>query len=253
MSRRAESSRSYHSPRRGAKAQATRWAIIDAARRLFVERGYSSTSVSAIASQAGVAPETIYADFGSKRAILAKVLEVALAAHDAPVALVDWPELSSVRAEPDPTRKIQLLAGLYRAIYQRSAAVLDVMRAAAYSEPQLAEVLRVNQQERFVAQAKTMQHFAQAGALRPGVTVQEATDSFWAIGSPEVYMFLVRNLWWAPDQYERWLSRTLCRLLLDDPGASEGATLGGVPNGGCAPLNQRSNDPEEITAFRDGL
>lgn len=216
MSGRTESSRPYHWTRRRAKAQATRRAIVDAARGLFLRRGYSCTSVSAIASLAGVAPETVYADFGTKRAILAKVLEVTLAGHDTPVALVDWPELTSVWAEPDPTRKIQLLAGLYRAGYERSAAVLDVVRAAAYSEPEIAELLRLNQQQRLDAQAKMIDHFAHAGALRAGLTVEEATDYCWVVASPEVYTVLVRDYGWAPDQYESWVYRTLCRLLLDD-------------------------------------
>jgi AcrR family transcriptional regulator len=193
---------------------------MDAARHLFFDRGYSRTSISAIAALAGVAPETVYVDFGTKRAILASILEVGLVGPDTPVALVDWPELTSVRAEPDPVRKVQLLAKLYRAIYERSAAVIDVMLAAADSEPEIAELVQLNQAQRCAAQSNLMAHFAAAGILRPGLAVEEATDYCWAIASPEAYRLMVHGRRWHPDQYECWLSKTLRRLLLDDCGAS---------------------------------
>jgi AcrR family transcriptional regulator len=192
--------------------------IIDAARQLFLHRGYSHTSISSIAREAGVSPETVYADFGCKRAVLASVVELALAGRDGPDALLDWPELTTVRAEPDPARKVELLAGLHRAIYERSAAVLDIVRAVADSEPEVAELLRLNQQQRLAGQANMMRHLADADALRSGLAVEEATDIYWIVGSSEVYQLLVRDRRWDPVQYESWLSRTLCRVLLT-PGA----------------------------------
>jgi AcrR family transcriptional regulator len=216
MTRRIERTRGYHSPRRRAQAQATRRLIVNAARHLFLERGYSRTSVSAIAALAGVAAETVYADFGTKRAILAGVSETDVVGPDTPVALVDWPELTSVRAEPEPLRKIQLLTKLYRAIYERSAAMLDVLRAAADGEEEIAELLRLNQQRRLTGQANMMAHFADTGVLRSGLTVDEATDCCWTIASPEVYRLLVHERGWDPDRYESWVSSTLSRLLVDE-------------------------------------
>jgi AcrR family transcriptional regulator len=202
--------------------------IIDAAHRLFLRSGYSKTSVSRIAREAGVAPETVYADFGAKRAILAVVLDLASAGHNTPNALMDWPEL--VRTEPDPARKVELLAVVCRAMYERSGAILDVVRAAADSEPELAELLRQNQQQRLAAQADIIGHLADGRALRPGVTVEEATDLYRVVASPEVYGLLVRDRGWDPAQYEDWVFRTLCRLLLDpEPGG--GQTQAGVKNG----------------------
>jgi AcrR family transcriptional regulator len=200
---------------------------VRAGRRLFLDRGYSRTSVSAIAALAGVAPETVYADFATKRAILASILEAGLVGPDAPVALVDWPELTSVRAEPDPVKKIELMAKLYRAIYERSAPVLEVMRAAADSEQDIAELLGLNQQQRHAGQANTMGHFADAGALRCGLTVEEATDLCWIVASPETYRLLVHDRGWDPDRYESWVAKTLTRLLLDDHGSLEANLKGG--------------------------
>ena len=56
--------------RRQEYAEATRQAIIDAARKLFAERGYFATRVSSIATEARVAPATVYAVTGGKQNLL---------------------------------------------------------------------------------------------------------------------------------------------------------------------------------------
>jgi AcrR family transcriptional regulator len=216
--------------------------IIDAARRLFLRSGYSKTSVSRIAREAGVAPETVYANFGAKRAILAVVLDLASVGHDTPSAPVDWPEV--IRSESDLARKVELLAVVCRAIYERSSAILDVVRAAADSEPELVELLRQNQQHRLAAQANIIGQLADARALRPGVSVEEAPDLYRIVASPEVYGLLVRDRGWDPAQYEHWVFRTLCGLLLDpEPGG--GQTQAGVKNTG----NGVSGQTEQTSAL----
>jgi len=64
--------RAYNSSRRKEQALQTRRQIVEAARSLFIARGYAGATIEAIAQEAGVAPETVYAAFGNKRAILAK-------------------------------------------------------------------------------------------------------------------------------------------------------------------------------------
>jgi AcrR family transcriptional regulator len=249
MTGRVGPTRRYHSPRRRAHAQATRRVIIDAARSLFLDRGYSRTSVSAIAALADVAPETVYADFGTKRAILASILQVGLVGPATPVALVDWPELTSLRAELDPVRNIRLIASLHRAIYEPSVPMVGVMRAAADSEPGIAELLRLNQQRRLTGQANMMAHLADAGALRPGLAVEDATDCCWTVASPEAYRLMVHDRGLNPDQYEVWISNTLCRLLLDGPGASGGDGRGGGQRESWPRSKQHSNGQEAVAEF----
>src|SRR5689334_9021372 len=62
--------RSYRSERRREQAAQTRERVLAAAARAFVARGFEATSVAAIAEEAGVSPETIYARFGNKRTLL---------------------------------------------------------------------------------------------------------------------------------------------------------------------------------------
>ena len=66
--------RSYRSERRREQAAQTRERVLAAAARAFVARGFEATSVAAIAEEAGVSPETIYARFGNKRTLLTELV-----------------------------------------------------------------------------------------------------------------------------------------------------------------------------------
>ena len=78
----AARTRAYVSPRRAEQAKATRRAILDAARRLFLSNGYGTTSIRAIAEEAGVAVQTVYAVFGNKRQLVIELLEDAVTGDD---------------------------------------------------------------------------------------------------------------------------------------------------------------------------
>src|SRR3982074_765606 len=93
---------STRTPRRP-KALATRRRIRDAARRLFVGRGYGATTIEAIAGEAGVAVPTVYLAFGTKRALLAELLDIAAVGDGGPVPALAPPCSFEFRHDPDPT------------------------------------------------------------------------------------------------------------------------------------------------------
>jgi hypothetical protein len=55
-----------------------------------------------------------------------------------------------------------------------------------------------------------------AGALRAGISRQEAADTVWAVNSTEVYQLMIETRGWNPQRYQQWLTQALCRLLLPD-------------------------------------
>src|SRR5512139_1844715 len=91
MTKPRKTKRPYNSARRQAQARETRRQIIEAARLLFSEHGYTGATIEAIAEEAGVAPETIFATFGNKRTILAAVIDVAVGGDAQPVPLLQRP------------------------------------------------------------------------------------------------------------------------------------------------------------------
>src|SRR3954467_7841082 len=122
--------RRYDSPRRREQAAATRAAILEAARRLFLAHGYDATTMAAIASDAGVALKTVYVAFESKPGVLRALWNLLLRGDtgDAPVAERDW--YRQTLAEPDPERQLRLNAHNSRRVKLRLGSVLEVIRTA---------------------------------------------------------------------------------------------------------------------------
>ncbi|MGB8505622.1 TetR/AcrR family transcriptional regulator, partial [Mycobacterium sp.] len=75
--RRADSRRTYDNSRRRADAEGRQRRIVDAATALFVEQGFGGTSIDQIAAAADVSPQTVYATYGSKAAVLSRAIDVA--------------------------------------------------------------------------------------------------------------------------------------------------------------------------------
>src|SRR5215472_18593011 len=114
--------RPYHCPVRQRQAEAMHQQILLAARSLFAQHGYAGTTVEAIAEAAGVSPKTVVAGFGSKRGILAEVLD------PAGVASSHTEVLAQLRAASDPRTRLALVARLTRDVYDEGATELELLR-----------------------------------------------------------------------------------------------------------------------------
>src|SRR6185312_14047209 len=93
--------RRYESARRQEQARGTRLRVIDAARDLFVAKGYGRTTMADVAQRAGVATETVYAAFRNKPALLRQVWYVGFRGDEEDVRLLDRSEIRAVLAEAD--------------------------------------------------------------------------------------------------------------------------------------------------------
>jgi AcrR family transcriptional regulator len=202
------SKRVYHSPMRERQAEETRRRMLDAARALLRERGYAGTTVDAIAEAAGVSPKTVAAAFGSKRGILAEVLDPS--GFSNPHQRV----LTRLRAERDPARRVALAAHLTRRVFASAAAEFELLRGAGAVAPELAEVARQVEQRRWHRIEQLVDFLREHGALRADLAPAAATDEAWALASFDVYWLLVRQRGWRPKQYEAWLTQTLIGRLI---------------------------------------
>ena len=206
--------RSYDSPKRREQARATRTSVLEAARGLFVERGYVRTTIEAIARRAGTSAETVYATFRTKPMILSELMDVSIAGDDEPVPILDRAWVESMRNENDPRRRVRILARNGRLILERRTPIDEVLRGAAAADPAMADLWRRTRDQRLAGQAALVRILAAGGALRPGVTRAAAADVLFAVGSPETYRALVVERGWSADRFERWYAETIERLLL---------------------------------------
>lgn len=206
--------RRYDNSRRQAQARATRAEVADAARRLFLDRGYPATTIEAIGEAAGVPLATIYRLFGSKRAILSSVLDVSFVGDDEPLALHERPEAHAAAAETDPRRLLAGYAHLARGVLERSGPIQHMLRTAAAADPECADLLEATRQQRLLGQSRVARALAGQDALADGLTEARALDVIYTLMSPEVHHILTAERGWSADEYERWLARTLAGTLL---------------------------------------
>jgi TetR/AcrR family transcriptional regulator, regulator of autoinduction and epiphytic fitness len=190
------------------QAQATRELIASSARLLFARDGYGATTIEAIAAKAGVAVQTVYASFGSKKAILASIRQAWL--RESRVS-----ELSDrALREPDAARRLEIAADWTRRQWEGGIDVIFIYQGAATSSPEMAAERRAVLDGRKRAVAKFMQEFARVAALAPGMDFRRATDVFWALTMPGLYGELVLERGWSPARYQQWLADTLKQQLL---------------------------------------
>src|SRR5690242_16033759 len=125
----------YHSPRRAEQAIATRRAVLDAARDLFIEHGYAGTTVADVARRARVAVDTVYATVGRKPALLREVLETAISGTDRAIPAAERDYVVRIRAARTAREKIALYVAALVEIQPRLAPVFAAVREAAGTDP----------------------------------------------------------------------------------------------------------------------
>jgi AcrR family transcriptional regulator len=214
MAEPVKGNRTYHSPLRREQAAATRRQILETAQRRFEQHGYLSTSVAAIAEEAGVSLKTVYLAFETKSGLLRALWQFVLVGEDddAPVAQRNW--YRDVLEEPDPARQLQLNARNSRAVKLRAAALMRVIRDAAPTDADLDALWSTIQTEFHANQGVIVKLLHDRGALRPDLGVKRATDILWTLNHPDVWQLLVGERRWSPKQYEQWLADTSCEQLL---------------------------------------
>ncbi len=210
--------RAYRSPARREAARRTRQAILAAARRLFAERGYAATTMAAVAADAGVALDTVYAAVGAKPVLFRLLLETALSGIDEVVPAEERDYVKQIRSAPQAADKIAIYAGAVRAIGQRMAPLHLVLREAAAAAPELAQIRDEISRRRAANMRLFAADLAATGQLRPGLGVEEVADVVWATSSADLYALLVGQRRWAPERFERWLADSWSLLFLADPG-----------------------------------
>ncbi len=100
--------------------------ILDAATRLFVERGYVATTLSAVAEAADVAERTIYGRFGTKAALFKRVVDVAAVGDDEPVDVLGREWMQEAFTARTLKARVAAFAAAGRQIMERAGDLLAV-------------------------------------------------------------------------------------------------------------------------------
>ncbi|MFI6578614.1 TetR/AcrR family transcriptional regulator [Nocardiopsis sp. NPDC050513] len=204
-----------------ARTRATRARVAEAAARLFTAGGYAATSIQSVAAEAGVAAQTVYNAFGTKAAVLKEALDQAVAGDAEPVATLDRPWVRAALAAPDAREQIRLQAAGTASVMERVAPLSEVVRGAADSDADLRALWRANVDQRRAVQRVFAERLAERGALRPGLSADEAADTALALLSPEVFTLYTVRCGWSADRWRAWAVDALLRQLTDLASAPE--------------------------------
>jgi AcrR family transcriptional regulator len=215
MTKLKSSKREYDSTRRQAQANETRRRILEAARNQFMERGYSGATAEAIAAEAGVAAQTIYAIFKNKKKLLVSLMNVSPATGvEDHTPMSERPNVQAVSQEHDQRRQLQMFAQVVASNLDQVAVVSEIMKDAARIEPDFDRILQKLNRQRLEHMTLAVQQVAANGSFRDNMDEEYARNTVWTLTSPEVFLLLTRDRGWSKEKYAQWLADTLIRALL---------------------------------------
>lgn len=197
--------------RRAEYAEATRAAIIDAARELFAGRGYFATTVEEIAKLARVAPATVYAVGGGKQGLLRTLSDLW---SQAPVVAET---LERQQHLTDPEEIVRHAAATVRFMREQYGDIMQVVLTTAPHHPEAGAALHEATERYRAAVAALATRLAEVSGLPSGTTAEEATDILWFYFGYSGFFTLVNDNGWSFDRAERWLvDQALAALRVKD-------------------------------------
>lgn len=214
MSRAVKKKRTYRSEHRAQQAEETRKRVLEAARKVFIARGYSSTTMVQVAEEAGVSVETVYGAFGTKAELLASAVRALLIVGGKAPHQTSGAE--AVRLEPDPRKALRLFAEDISRLIAGVSPIFDVV-ASTRTEPEIGELYRRMQKGRFENLRAMVGWIQDKGGLRAGLDPDAAAETVWAVASAEVYRALTQERGWTRERFAAWLADTLSAALLEPP------------------------------------
>jgi AcrR family transcriptional regulator len=210
--------RGYVSGTRTEQAQETRKRVIEAATRLFVRRGYATTTMRAIATEAGVSVPTVELLFGTKAQLLHVVIDVAIAGDDEPVPVLSRTWAAEAQSAHGLAEFVSTVAQALSEAQARSAGVMLAAYEAAASDPDIQLLIMDRESQRERTANWIVDGVLERAGLRPGLDRAGAIDTVWMLMDPVIFNRLSRHRGWSLDRYASWFADVLARLLVDTGG-----------------------------------
>ena len=206
--------RAYRSRARAEQAERTRQQILDAARELFLAQGFAPTTIAAIAERADLAPETVYATYGSKAGLLGGVVRAAVTRDDEPDDPLQRRWVKQLLDLPDLEARLVAFARHAAATLELTSPMYAVIRSAGTGAEELSGLDAELREMRYRHQANVMRAIVDGGTLAQGVSMNWAAETFSALASPEMHHLLTAGRRWSQRRYSSWLEGIVKSVLL---------------------------------------
>jgi AcrR family transcriptional regulator len=186
--------------------------IVRAAHELFVRHGYQATTLTEVADAAGVAHRTVYVRFGTKAALLKRVIDVALVGDLAPVDVVSREWYRAATTAPTLEERIAAMAKGSARLMASAADVIAVAREAEPAEPLLAAAAHAGRAATRDAIGTFWTRARDDGLLPAGCDLKWLADTTGVLAHAETYLLMRETLRMTPERYENWLATTWRRM-----------------------------------------
>jgi AcrR family transcriptional regulator len=204
--------RSYISPLRAEAAQATRLRIIQAAADLFTERGYSGTTMPAIAKGAGVSVQSVHLA-GPKSSLLMAAFELSFAGDEGSHSLMARPHMGHI-FQLEPTAAFDEYCRLISEANAKAYGVYHALHAAAEVDEQVAAMVADLDRRRHQELLGGLRWIEQHGMLGGIGTLDQRAEVWAYLSSPDAYRYYVKLRGWSHELYVVWLRRSIEQLVL---------------------------------------
>ncbi len=209
-----EPKRRYRSSLRAEHARATRYAVVQAASDLFVERGYAGATIDAVAERAAVSRKTVFTAVGGKPELLKLAWDWALVGDDEPLDMAARPVVAEMMAEEDPTALVARWSRFVTDIAVRIAPLHPVIAAAARTDQAIAALDEISERNLLGGADAFVTRLDQIGGLRAGWTRERAAEVAAVLMDPMPYERLVRRSGWSHEEYAAWIESVAAATFL---------------------------------------
>jgi AcrR family transcriptional regulator len=204
------------------KAAQTRARIIEAAHAEFLDRGFHGATIASVATRAGVATQTVYFVFHTKAELISAVIDAQVMAPDPATGEVRPPELmpwwQEMVTDPDPVSTLVRFVRGVAPLYERAAAVSEVLRAAALTDDEVRRTHEHHMRLQREGFGGVVRLVAEKGTLRDGLDEARATDVLLTVFGDSTYHLLRTEHGWSHETVLAWFEAVLPDLLLRTTG-----------------------------------
>jgi hypothetical protein len=172
--------------------------------------------VGDVAGRAGVSQQFIYAAFGGKSGLLAKVVDWTLVGDDEPIPMAERPSIIAIKQERTITGKCALHARHVRQLAPRVSPLVQMLRAAAHADADVRAIYETREQQRHTGASLLVANLRTAGELRAGLSDAQGADAIWALTPDVLWTALVMNRGGAEDDFEVWYAGQVAAAVLED-------------------------------------
>ncbi|OZG27289.1 TetR family transcriptional regulator [Williamsia sp. 1138] len=191
-------SRPYSSELRTARAQANRQTVVDTAQRMFIDEGWTATTMAKVAEASGLTRQTVYQQFDSKLSLLDACIDNALSDGRA-IPVRDMPEYQQMGVG-DTRIRIDAGARWLCSAHERSAVIQNVLDQAAVTDVEAAARLAVRENTRW-AEVRWA-----TSLILGSEPADDVVDGMWTLTSRRIWLMLVRDRGWTADRWRQWFT-----------------------------------------------